>query len=237
VIGVFTALPEELAPLLERASAPAPAGRGLWRARLGGAGVLLGATGEGPVRAEERAREWLRAFPVRALIGTGIAGGLSAGLREGEVIAAREVRADGGASWSADSALFARAKGAADRAGVLVCGARPCFTAAEKSALLAGHPDAENAAADLESSGWARAAAAAEIPFVAIRAVLDPAGEDFPEAVVGAWSGNGIGRWRVAASALVRPREIPALWRLRRRTRRAMEAIARRLPALLRAEA
>jgi nucleoside phosphorylase len=237
LIGVFTALPEELAPLLARASAPAPAGRGLWRARFGGADLLLGATGDGPARAEGRAREWLGAFPLRALVGTGIAGALSADLREGEVIAAREVRAGGGASWSADPVLFARAKGAADRAGVLVCGTRPCFTAVEKTALLAGHPDAENAAADLESSGWARAAAAAGIPFVAIRAVLDPAGEDFPEAVAGAWSGNGIGRWRVAVSALVRPREIPALWRLRRRTRRAMEAIARRLPAILRAEA
>lgn len=233
MIGIFTALPEELAPLLERTSAPMPAGRGLWRARLGGVDVLLGATGEGPVRAQRRAKEWLRAFPVRALVGAGIAGGLSAGLREGEVIAAREVRAEHGGSWRADSALLDRASGAADRTGVLLCGARPCFTAAEKAAVLTRHAGVGIAAADLESSGWARAAEAAGVPFVAIRAVLDPAGEDLPSAVAGAWSRNGLDRWGVVAGALVRPREIPALLRLRRRTRGAMDAIASRLPALL----
>ncbi len=237
MIGVFTALPEELAPLLARASAPSPAGRGLWRAGLAGVEVLLGATGEGPDRAERRASEWLRAFPLRAFVGAGIAGGLSADLREGEVLAAREVRAEDGTVWGADPALFARAKEGACRAGVLVSVARPCFTAAEKTALRARHPDAENAAADLESSGWARAASAAGIPFVAIRAVLDPADEELPKSVAAAWNGSGIDRWRVAAGAVLRPRELPKLRDLRRRTRRAMDAIAARLPAVLRAGA
>jgi nucleoside phosphorylase len=233
VIGVFTALPEELAPLLERVLAPAPAGRGLWRARIGVADVLVGAAGEGPDRAAGRAQEWLRTFPLRALIGTGIAGGLSSGLREGEVIAAREVRDEDGRTWAPDAALLARAERGTDRVGVVVSARRPCFTAAEKQALLARHPDAENAAADLESSAWARAASSAGVPFVAIRAVLDAADEDLPETVAGAWTDRGVGRFRVVARALFRPGELPALLRLRTRTRRAMESVARRLPAVL----
>jgi len=237
MIAVFTALAEELASLLARTSAPSPAAPGLWYARVGDADVLLGATGEGPARAESRAREWLRAFPVRALVGAGIAGGLSAGLREGEVIAAREVRAADGTSWTADPALFARAKAGADRVGVFVSGVRPCFTAAEKAAVLARHPDAENAAADLESSGWARAASAAGVPFVAMRAVLDSAEEDLPEAIAVGWTEKGVDRLRIVARAIARPADVPALLRLRTRTRRAMEAIAGRLPIVLRAEA
>jgi adenosylhomocysteine nucleosidase len=177
------------------------------------------------------------AFPPSALIGAGVAGGLSPALRPGAVVAAREVRADDGSAWPADAALLARAARGAVRVGVLVSCARLSPTAAEKAALLAHHPGAENAAADVESSGWARAAARAGIPFLALRAVVDAADEDLPESVRRAWGDHGVDRLRVVLRAIFRPREIPELLRLRRRTRRAMEAIAGILPSVLRAEA
>ncbi|HET9793862.1 MAG TPA: hypothetical protein VFS34_05315, partial [Thermoanaerobaculia bacterium] len=72
--------------------------------------------------------------------------------------------------------------------------------------------------------------------FLAIRGVVDAAGDEFPDAVRSAWTENGVDRLAVVVRAILRPREIPALLRLRRRTRRAMEAIAGILPAVLRAE-
>ncbi len=237
MIGIFTALPEELAPLLARSSAPEPAGRRVWRARIAGTNVLLGATGESAARAESRASAWIGAFGLRGAIGAGLAGGLSPDLRSGDVIAARRVRAGNGEEWSADRDLLDRAATRADRVGALVSGDRLCFTAAEKEALLARHPDAENAGADLESAGWARAAARARIPFVAIRAVLDAAGEELPDSVRRAWTGDRIDRLAVVARAIFRPREIAALFLLASRTRRAMERLADVLPAVVAAEA
>ena len=234
--GIFTALPEELAPLVARATAPRRAGRQAWRARIAGEEVVLAATGEGAARAEQRAAALIDAFGLRAAIGAGVAGGLSPDLREGDVIAAREVRG-GGDTFAADAGFLARASRAADRVGVVVSDGRACFTAAEKAALLEAHPGAENAGADLESSGWARAAGRAGAAFLALRVVLDPAGEDLPESVRRGWSENGVDRVAIALRAALSPREIPELLRLRRRTRRAMQRIAGILPAILREEA
>ena len=235
--GIFTALPEELAPLVASASTPRPAGRRVWRAKIGGEEVLLAATGEGAARAERGAARLIEEFGIRAAIGAGIAGGLSPDLREGEVIAAREVRGGDGAAWTADPGLLARARRGADRVGVVVSTPRVRWTAAEKAALLGEHPDAENAGADVESAGWARAAARAGVPFLALRVVLDPAREGLPDAVRRAWSEDGVDRRAVACRALLRPREIPGLLRLRGRTRRAMERLAGILPAMFREEA
>ncbi|HET7452109.1 MAG TPA: hypothetical protein VFL12_05175, partial [Thermoanaerobaculia bacterium] len=158
-------------------------------------------------------------------------------LREGEVIAAREVRDGAGETWDADARFLDRASRNADRVGVLVSDGRACFTAAEKAALLAVHPDAENAGADVESCGWARAARRAGAGFLALRVVLDPAGEDLPESVRRGWSEAGVDRVGIALRAVLRPWEIPGLLRLRRRTRRGMGRIAAILPAILREEA
>lgn len=235
--GVLTALPEELGPLLAGASSPIRTARRTYRARLAGTEVLVAATGEGPDRAGRRAADLLGRYRLDALIGTGLAGALSPALREGEVIAAREVRGADGAVWRADAGLFARASPSADRVGVVFSMDRLSGTAAEKAALGAAHPGVENAVTDLESSGWAAAAARAGVPFLALRAVLDTAAEDLPEAVRRSWKDGRLDRTAVVLRALLRPSVFPELFALRRRTVRAMERIAGLLPALLRAEA
>lgn len=235
--GVLTALPEELAPLIAGASFRRRESRRTYRARLAGTDVLVAATGEGPAGAARGAADLIERYRPDALIGAGLAGALSPALRFGEVIAAREVRGASGEVWRPDGALLARASRGADRVGVVFCTGRLSGTAAEKRALCAAHPEAENAVTDLESSAWASAAARAGVPFVALRAVLDTADEDLPEAVRRSWKEGRLSRAAVVLRALLSPGAFTELLGLRRRTRRAMARIAVLLPALLRSDA
>ncbi len=81
-------------------------------------------------------------------------------------------------------------------------------------------------AVDMESAGVAQIAALNKLPFVAVRAIIDTAGDTLPRAVMGA----GVeGRVRLAPLILgiVRsPREIAPLMRLAKRYRAAIRALA-----------
>jgi adenosylhomocysteine nucleosidase len=178
--GVVAALPRRSAPFLARVRGAPAAGRRVWRGRIGTTDVCAATTGEGLERAAESAARLLRTFPIRALVGIGIAGGLSPGLREGEIFAASEVRGDGGAVFRPEESWLARAAKHSERVGVIVSSDEVRWTAAGKARLFARHADAGEAAADTESAAWARAAAEAAVPFVAVRAILDPASEDLP---------------------------------------------------------
>ena len=235
--GILTALPEELPPLLAAASASRREGRGAYRARIAGTEVLLAATGEGPARARRGAGDLIGRHGVDAVVGTGLAGALSPALRRGEVVAAREVHGEAGEIWPADPGLLARASRRADRIGVVFSTGRLLGTAGEKGALCAAHPEAENAVTDLESAAWADAARAAGVPFLALRAVLDTAGEDLPQAVLRSFHDGRLSRPGVVARGILRPRELPRLLELRGRTRRTMARIAALLPAILRTDA
>jgi farnesyl-diphosphate farnesyltransferase len=74
---------------------------------------------------------------------------------------------------------------------------------------------------DTESSGWAAAAAKFGVPFVAIRAVFDPAEEKLPDFI-----GEHVDRFAVVRHALTHPNVIPSLLRLRKRVRVCAEALA-----------
>lgn len=224
--GVVAALPEEIGPFLARVRGARRAGRRVWRGRIGTADVCVATTGEGLERAAESAARLLRTFPIRALVGIGIAGGLSPALREGEIFAASEVRGEGGAIFRPEESWLARAARYAERVGVIVSSNDVRWTAAEKAGLFALQEDAGEAAADTESAAWARAAGEARVPFVAVRAILDPASEDLPVYLATARRNGATDRAAVVRHALRHPRAIAELLELRRRTRRAMARLA-----------
>jgi adenosylhomocysteine nucleosidase len=226
MIGIVAALPEEIAPFLARVRGARRAGRRVWRGRIGSADVCVATTGEGLDSAAESVTRILRKFPFRALVGIGIAGALSPGLREGEIFAAREVRGAGGAVFRPEESWLARAARLSERVGIIVSSGDVRWTAAEKAELFARQGDAGEAAADTESAAWASAAGEARVPFVAVRAILDPASEDLPAYLKAARRDGATDRAAIVRHALRHPRSVPELLELRRRTRRAMARLA-----------
>ena len=107
--------------------------------------------------------------------------------------------------------------------GAILTSRHPLTTGAEKRAAGV-HSGA--VAVDMESAGVAQIAALNKLPFVAVRAIIDTAGDTLPRAVMGA----GVeGRVRLAPLILgiVRsPREIAPLMRLAKRYRAAIRALA-----------
>jgi adenosylhomocysteine nucleosidase len=200
---------------------------------LAGPGVEVWASGMGAAAAAGAAERLLgREAPPRALVAVGFCGALDPGLRAGDLVAAeRVVDERGGEPLHADPALLAAAPG---RRGTIVSAVRLARAPGERARLRAlGGPNA--IAVDLESAALARAAAAAGVPFLALRAVTDAVGDRLPdlEALV-----DASGRPRPAALArhlLRRPADLAAMARLGIGARRAGRALRRGLATLLRA--
>ena len=92
-IALISALPEELAALdtvLHTTRTDTLAGRTLRFGRLGGEDVVLTLCGVGKVAAATTTALLLDRFQVRALLFTGVAGGLGPGVNVGDVVVGRE---------------------------------------------------------------------------------------------------------------------------------------------------
>lgn len=81
-------------------------------------------------------------------------------------------------------------------------------------------------AVDMESAAVARVAADAGVPFVAVRVIVDTAGEDLPRAVVAASGGTHPSLPRLLAGLIRAPADLGALIRLARRFRAACAVLA-----------
>ncbi len=200
---VLTAIREELAAF---------AGRRL------PAGVVAASTGDGPRNAARAAAELCARHKPALVVGAGVAGGLTPDLSIGDLVVAERVLDAAGQTPPPDAALTDRAAvrpGA--RRGALLSVDHPVVAAAEKAALAA-RVGSSTAAVDMESAAWARAAAAAGIPFVILRAVSDAADEELPGYLSRCMDEQGgIRRSAVAFRALAHPGSIPGLLRMRRR--------------------
>ena len=85
-------------------------------------------------------------------------------------------------------------------------------SASKKSELFANH---SAVAVDMESHGAARAAAHAGVPFLAIRAIADPADRALPKAALGAVAPDGSTRVMATLGAALRdPKQFPELMKL-----------------------
>ncbi len=170
-----------------------------------------------------------------AIVSLGVSGGLDPALAPGDILIGDEIIADeAGDCFSADSFLVSAAKKAlSDRAvscGRLFGSDAIVQSAAHKAALFQNH----NAiAVDMESHGAARAAAEFRTPFIAIRAVADPAARALPKAAMNAVAPDGSTRIAATLVEMAKaPGDIPALLQLGSDSQKALKALRRDLGPL-----
>ena len=190
-------------------------------------GVVVASSGDGPRRAARVTAALCERYRPQLLLGAGVAGALTADLAPGDfVVGHRILDGVGETPWPNGVLVVAAAAKPGARQGTLVTVDRPLVSASEK-AEWAGRAGPPPAAVDMESAGWARAAAAKEIPFLVIRCVSDTAEEELPGYLSRCMdSEGGIRRSAVALAALAHPGSISTLLRMRRRVADCAERLA-----------
>ncbi len=107
-----------------------------------------------------------------------------------------------------------------------MAGSDTIVATAEAKAALAARTGA--LAVDMESHALAHVARAAGVPFVAVRAVADPAQQSLPRAVLGAVADDGaIRTLPVLARLALSPWQVPNVVRLQLNARAALAALGR----------
>lgn len=211
-IAIVSAMREELSAVLalmpdERKLAVA--GREFWQGHLHGQEVVAVLARIGKVAAAITATVLIERFNVKAIVFTGVAGGLGSGVNVGDVVVADsfmqhdmdaspifpkyEVPLYGLSRFAADPALSAALAAAAKRAlpqatlhrGLVISGDRFVSTTAESRALQETLPDA--LAVEMEGAAFAQVCHDYGVPFAAVRTVSDRADDaahvDFVEFV------------------------------------------------------
>jgi adenosylhomocysteine nucleosidase len=188
-------------------------------------GTLLAVSGIGCPAAAAAARA-LVAAQVSALMTFGLAGALDPALAAGTIMLPGELISRDGARFVTCKAWrerVAASLGLAVSTGTLLTSARAIETPAEKAAAFR---DTGAAAVDMESAAVAEVAAAHGLPFIAVRVIVDTAGDALPPAVVAASRAGRVEIGRLIAGLVAAPGEIAALIRLTRRYRTAMRSLA-----------
>jgi adenosylhomocysteine nucleosidase len=175
------------------------------------------AIGGGTPAGAAAAASSLIARGAQSLISFGLAGALDPALRPGTLIIPRIVLTNS-RQYEADATLLARAT--TDR---ILGGTAILATAAEKHLawLQTGA-----SAVDLESGAVAEIAYRQAIPFAVLRVICDPAERTLPPAALIALDQRGrIGAFRIMASLLINPGQLPVLLSLARDAKTAMSTL------------
>lgn len=174
-VGFVVALASEAAPLRRLHSRGSPARASVLEEQI----VLCGG---GPERARQAALR-LRATGARALVSWGVCGALSPLLVPGTLVLPASVQVKDGLSYRTSNAWRERlceqmsGKVPIDD-GVLIQSSQIVTTIAEKQYL---HRQFHAVAVDMESAAVAEVAFETDLPFLAIRAVVDAAGTAIPD--------------------------------------------------------
>jgi adenosylhomocysteine nucleosidase len=195
-------------------------------------GTLVVVSGIGGSAAADGARALIDAGAT-ALISWGMAGGLDPALASGTIFLPSEVISrDGMAVMTArywrERLSAALAVHCPVACGRLLTSSRAIGCAAAKAAAFR---DTGAAAVDMESLAVAAVAGSHELPFIAVRVIVDTAADIVPQAVIAACGSSGHLRIaRLIAALVLRPGDLAALIRLLPRYRaagRSLRAAAR----------
>ncbi len=200
---------------------------------LGASKIRVGVSGANAARAEEIARQFCDAGAA-AIVSVGVSGGLDPSLAPGDLIIGDRVLCGVGKSYQSDPCLLDAIadEPASTKAKVgALFGADDIIESIEKKASL--FHDHGALGVDMESHGAARAAANAGIPFLAIRAIADPADRALPPAALGAIAPDGSTRMLATLGAAMRdPKQFPALMKLGADSSAALKTLRRDLVPL-----
>jgi adenosylhomocysteine nucleosidase len=201
-------------------------------ARPAGSGAPLVVTSYGDTGRARTAARQLAAQGARALVSFGPAVGLAPALRPGDLVIAECVVLPSGATIPTDRAWRTELGRCLSplsphlKVARLAGRDRLAASAEEKRAMFRA---TFAAALDTESHVVAEVAEAAGLPFMAVRAVADPAEQSRPWAACGEAQGHAYAASLLAC--LARPWELPAIWRFARNGRAAL-ATLRQVAAL-----
>ncbi|PQA85507.1 nucleoside phosphorylase [Hyphococcus luteus] len=217
--------------------------------------IRIGVSGANAARAEDIARDFCNEG-ASAIFSIGFSGGLDPALRPGDLVIGETIIADDGSVYAGDRYLLGclnpalsresgnpgrsakmdpRLRG--DERGKVEARLAALFGADEivdstlkKSALFQNHGAV---AVDMESHGAARAAARAGAPFLAIRAIADPADRALPPAALNAVAPDGSVRALATVGAALRdPKQLWALRELGQDSAAAAKTLRRSLGPL-----
>lgn len=208
-VGVVAALPAEGQCLSSRKLCP------------GGSVSLAGAlqlqlAGMGPDRAH-RAAKHLLAAGAKALVSWGVAGGLAPQLKAGTLLLPETVQTAKGQVYCTDSHWRQTLIQCLDDSLPLSCEAlqhtETVLSLPREKADL--YQQTRCVAADMESAAVARLAAEAQVPFLVIRAIADPAHAALPTSALQALDPNGrFQPFTFVTSLLRHPQDLLGLWQL-----------------------
>jgi adenosylhomocysteine nucleosidase len=192
-----------------------------------GDGALLAVSGMGGARAAIAARSLIDAG-ASGLMSFGMAGGLDPALSAGTVVLPSEVISRDGARFltSAGWREQLRAAIAAHRpvrSGLLLTSSQPIDSVADKAAAFR---ETGAIAVDMESLGVAEVAAAHQLPFIAVRVIVDTAADALPRAVAAASRAGQISIRRLIGAVALAPLDLVAMIRLAQRYRAATRSLA-----------
>ncbi len=237
-VAIALALPEEwrgLRGLVRDRHGGRIDGVPVWWGRIGGVPVVVFLAGPGERAAGAAARRVLPVLQPECLVVAGFGGGLADGLCAGRLIVADAVvsAADGKVSPCTPAMLSVAGSARLPRTpllrGVLVSTGHVLTTLAEKRSVAR---ETGALAADNESAAVAAVALEQAIPFLAVRALTDGAGECMPlDFNKHADQGGRVRYGAVIAGALRRPTAIPGLVRLGWNSARAARHLGRFLEA------
>ena len=200
MLGIVVSLPRELKGLTRQ---PIPVGT--WRAITNN--TLVALSGMGAERAY-RAGAVLVSQGAKALLSWGCAAALDDRISPGCLIIPERIIGASGEIHKVNTEWHQRLYQILERkypvhTGALVESDAIMKTAAEKRALA---KRTQAAATDMESAAQARVAQEHELPFVALRAIVDTVSTDIPENVLKALDPQGnISVWKLLASSYLAP--------------------------------
>ncbi len=192
-----------------------------------GSGALLAVSGMGGDMAAPAARRLVEAG-ASALMSFGLAGGLDPTLDPGTVVLPSEVISRDGArfptspEWRRQLSL-AVAEMTRVVSGTLLASLQPIDTAELKAAAFR---ETGAVAVDMESASVAEVAATHDLPFMAVRVIVDGAADVLPQAVLAASHGGHLSVLRLVCGLAVAPRDIVGVIRLARRYRAATRSLS-----------